>query len=381
MSIQIKLKRLQSCKKMKSIVLGLGYGDEGKGLTTSFLCSREENPIVIRFNGGHQAGHTVQQGDIRHVFSNIGAGTLQGIPTYRSKFCTFHPTGFLRERKILEKAGVNIPGFYISPLCPVTTPYDILYNRALEKLKGHGSVGVGFGSTLERHEKYYKLHVQDLFYEKVLIAKINNIKNYYQSKLMDVFGLSFDESYRNILDLDLEVEEFINDIKEILPLISLQDSKILKYFDPIFEGAQGILLDMDFGFFPNVTRSNTTSKNAMTLSNCDSVYYVTRSYLTRHGAGFMPNEKKLNLINNERETNIQHEYQGNFRTAELDVDLINYALDCDSNFSRNIEKNLVITCMDQYPIDVDLLLEKIKTKFNNVYVSNGDTIKDIKKIR
>ncbi len=83
------------------------------------------------------------------------------------------------------------------------------------------------------------------------------------------------------------------------------------------------------------------------------------------------------MINNENETNRSHDYQGEFRTAELDISLLNYALKCDDNFSKGLSKNLVITCIDQYPIDIDDLLDKIDTKFDKVYISNGDSLDNI----
>jgi len=350
------------------IVLGLGFGDEGKGLTTSFLCSQQKNPIVIRFNGGHQAGHQVVHGGKRHIFSSFGAGTLQGAPTYWSKYCTFFPTAVLNEFEILKSKNIT-PTLYVHPLCPVTTPYDLYHNRSEEKKKKHGSVGVGFGATLQRQENFYKLYVQDLFYPKVLEAKLNNIVKYYGEE-------------------DIGHDDFLQDIEEVKKLIVVRDESILDEYEIVFEGAQGILLDQDFGFFPNVTRSNTTSKNALEIikntwwkGNKVEIFYVTRSYQTRHGNGFMSDECELNLINNEKETNVSHEFQGNFRVGKLDPELLNYALECDSNFHKgsNISKNLVITCTDQYQIDVPDLLRKLKnTAFDKVYISDGDNLTNIK---
>jgi len=89
-------------RKKACIVVGLGYGDEGKGLTTDFLCGQSKFPLVIRFNGGHQAGHTVVTKDgVRHVFSSFGAGTLRNAPTYWSRYCTFSPAYLLYELESL----------------------------------------------------------------------------------------------------------------------------------------------------------------------------------------------------------------------------------------------------------------------------------------
>ena len=342
---------------LSKIVIGLGFGDEGKGLATSFLCAETENPLVVRFNGGHQAGHTVVHEGKRHVFSNFGAGTLQGIPTYWSAYCTFYPLAFLNEYDLLPKP---IPTFFINPLCPVTTPFDVGYNQNLERKQQHGSVGVGFGATLQRQERFYQLFVQDLFFPTVISTKLNHIADYYEVPKNE----AREETISNFLAI----------VGEAKPLITLVDDSILQQYTPIFEGGQGVLLDMNFGFFPNVTRSNTTSKNALQLyPDADEIYYITRSYLTRHGNGFMPNEKKLNLKNNEQETNRSHPFQGEFRIAELNTELLNYALTSDSHFSKGKKKNLVITCCDQWEIDVPNLLASLNTTFDKVFISKGDS--------
>lgn len=342
---------------MNGIIIGLGYGDEGKGLTTSFLCENTYHPLVVRFNGGHQAGHTVIYKDERHVFSNFGAGTLQNVPTYWSKNCTFYPYAFLNELALLDH---HHPDIFVNPLCPVTTPFDVLFNQQRERIVANGSVGVGFGATIQRQEAFFKLHVQDLFYENVLFQKLKAIAKYYSRE-----------------HVDDEIGLFLEDAKEVTKIIHLADDEILTQYNPIFEGAQGILLDQDFGFFPNVTRSNTTSKNALEMYPSEEVYYVTRTYLTRHGNGYLPNEEKLALVNNENETNQLHEYQGKFRTAELNMELLKYALICDRNYSNELKKNLVITCFDQYPIDIDDLLHELPRVFNKVFVSSGPSLTDI----
>lgn len=337
------------------IVVGLGFGDEGKGLTTSFLCSQTKNPLVVRFNGGHQAGHTVVHKGERHVFSSFGSGTLQGAPTYWSKYCTFYPTGFLAEWETLTDHSLVV---YVNPLCPVTTPYDVQRNISREKMYEHGSVGVGFGTTIQRQKDNYKIFVQDLYCPKVLRAKLENISKHYGN-----FGV--------------DVEPFINDCQQVLNRICVIGDEIMHKFghQPILEGAQGILLDQNFGFFPNVTRSNTTSENAFALyPKAEEVFYVTRCYQTRHGNGFMTNEEEvLNLINNENETNIQNEFQGKFRVSPIDPNLLNYALMCDSHYVPvTAKKYLMITCVDQLPdFDAYKLLHQLNTKFEKVFISKG----------
>lgn len=359
------------------IVLGLGYGDEGKGLVTSFLCSRAMGhglqPLVVRFNGGHQAGHTVVYNGVRHVFSSFGSRTLQGVPTYWSEKCTFYPTAFANEYlELIEKPLPNPPRFYIHPLCPVTTPMDVRANQYIEKGIRHGSVGVGFGTTVQRHESHFKLHVQDLFYDSVLKEKLKLISKVYYK-------------HHDILDdeLQAEIDMFIETVHFIRSKIILSDSSIISRYTPIFEGAQGILLDQDFGFFPHVTRSNTTSKYARELIGSRyPVVYVTRSYATRHGNGPLSREgEEVILKNNEEETNKSHEYQGEFRKAPLDHDMLNYTLSCDSTFSSESPKYLFVTCQDQHNIELSSLISKInggKSMFRGIYSSYGPSASDIR---
>ena len=392
---------------MSKIVIGASYGDEGKGLTTSFLCNEYikdgRKPLVVRHNSGQQAGHTVNHNGYRHVFANFGSGTLQGVPTFWSEYCTISPIGILNEFNALHEAGVK-PKLYIHPLCAVTTPYDRQFNCHIEKNNQHGSCGMGFGSTIQRQEDYYKLFVQDLFFDNVLEQKLNNIKNYYAKKLSGVTGSTILPAFLdNVLRVD--INDFIQVIKRVRDIITVDDGSILTSHNLVLEGAQGIVLDQDFGFFPNVTRSNTTSKNAIEIikkynhsqiPSSTEIHYITRAYQTRHGNGYMSNDNEkfrnlLELKNNENETNVTNEFQGNFKKTILDLDLLNYSLTCDNNFSKGLNKNLVITCVDQtgediyatvngaFPkkMNVSEIPKHLNITFDKVYVSRGDSMNDI----
>lgn len=361
-----------------SIVLGSQFGDEGKGHVVSYLVSKSEHPLVVRFNGGHQAGHTVVMADgKRHVFSHFGSGTLQGAPTFWSRFCTVSPGALVSEWNELHRLGVT-PKIYIDSLCPVTTPYDIYYNQIQNSKTNHGSVGVGFGATIERHEKYFKLYAGDLQHPSVLKGKLQNIYHYYKDKL----GVSFIPDFRYVFTDT--VDEFMS-LPEEIEICESNYLNPIGFDHIIFEGAQGILLDMDFGFFPNVTRSNTTSKNAMQLIKenwlmpVPEIFYVTRSYQTRHGNGYMTNEAEgIELKNNEHETNIDFGFQGKFRKSKLDIDLLKYALECDNHFSDALDKNLVITCTDQYEDEVTKKLPlMLGVDFKDVLISSGDQLHNI----
>lgn len=334
--------------KKIDIVLGAGFGDEGKGATVNALITDPKNTMVIRFNGGHQVGHTVVHNDIRHPFSNFGSGTLKGVPTYWSEFCTVNPMAVKNEGDVLRSYGIN-PIVYYNSNAMVTTPYDIYQNLKDNNNLNHGSVGVGFGKTIQRNENHYHLYVRDLLYPSIRDEKLQLISQYYGrddlirvnvNKIIDEFKSACDDLVKtyNVINSFQQVEAWDKDL--------------------IFEGGQGIMLDMDYGFFPNVTRSNTTSKNAMEIIKANglenrmiSTYYITRAYQTRHGNGFMTNEDKdISFIKtNPDETNKNDGHQGIFRKTMLDLDILSYAIDCDKYHNQSKYYKIVITCLDQVP--------------------------------
>lgn len=325
---------------MKHIIIGLGFGDEGKGMFTDYLSSRHPKALVVRYTGGHQVGHTVVTDSNTHVFSNFGSGTLRNIPTYWSKYCTVEPIGLIKEYDILIEKGI-IPKLFIDSQCPITTPYDIEANKESERINKHGSCGVGYGATLAREENYYSLTFEDLFYPIILRAKLEAIKEYYgfhKQNPSTIFNLTpFFKAINRIT-----TSEYIkkgNNLELLLPPL---------YPAHIYEGAQGLLLDKHFGFFPNVTRSNLGTKNIIELENksYSRFYLITRAYQTRHGNGFMTNQDiPYNILVNPNETNISNTYQGDFRRSLLDVNLLEYAIGKDKNITKD-ETSLVITCLD-----------------------------------
>lgn len=342
--------------KTSFVVIGLGFGDEGKGLTTDYLCLNHPDALVVRFSGGHNAGHTVALPDgQRHVFSSFGSGTLRGNPTYWSSYCTLYPSALLVEYAALRKLGKS-PKLFVDAHAMITTPYDLAYNQAVERINKHGSCGVGVGPTIERNELSvpYKFYGQDMLYPTVARHRLEVIHRYYQEKAKKDGREGLLETYLG-LATPASIDLFFEDMDAMLKIVDIvPEPEIFRRFDTfVFEGSQGILLDQNHGFFPHVTRTNTTSQNAMELIKkydlgTPDVYYITRAYLTRHGNGPMPNEgRKLELINIEKETNVLNNWQGNFRRSILDLDMINYALQCDANYAANCPKHLVVTCLDQ----------------------------------
>lgn len=343
--------------KKAKVVIGLGFGDEGKGITTDFLCSQNPEAIVIRFSGGQQAAHTVMLNEKKHIHSSFASGALRGLPSYFSEHCTIHPSLLYNEfLELKEKEGNTT--LYIHPLAKVTTPFDVWQNQNNTKNLTHGSCGKGIGATMKRNEGTYKLFAIDLIGPKdFLIEKLKNIASYY--------GISNDNQLQN------EVVYFLECIEKIDWKITTYE--VLNNYETfIFEGSQGILLDMDHGVFPNVTYANTTSKNAIEICKQLDVqdielFYVSRCYTTRHGSGWMPNEENIQLVNNEEETCVYNEYQKELRFGKLDEELLLHALRIDQIYSNATKNNLVLTCLDQYKQEVDF--DKLKTKFDAIYGS------------
>lgn len=354
--------------KKAQIVIGLGFGDEGKGITTDFLAQQNPGSVVIRFSGGQQAAHTVMIDYKKHVHSSFASGALRGLPSYFSEHCTIHPVFLLNERKELMEKNGNTE-LHIHPLAKVTTPFDVWQNRTNAKNLEHGTCGKGIGATMKRHESPYKLFAADLIAPRaMLIEKLKGIAYYY--------GFMDEDQVQEAMS------DFLNAVEEID--WKIDDYTYLNSFENlIFEGSQGILLDMDHGVFPNVTYAHTTSKNAYEICQLLKIrdiemYYVTRSYSTRHGSGWMSNEKELVLKNNEEETCIFNEYQKELRFGELDYDLLNYAVLLDGAYGTATKKNLVITCLDQ--TDGKFKKENLKTEFDQVYGSYSPYSKDFKPI-
>jgi adenylosuccinate synthase len=343
-----------------SVVVGALYGDEGKGSFVNYLCSQSKKPLVIRFSGGHQVGHTVVVGDKRHVFSNFGSGTLVGAPTYWSEYCTLNPVGVKKEGDALRTMGVN-PELIINANAMITTPFDILQNHRLEEKNNHGSVGVGFGTTIQRNEDHFHLYARDLLYPKIRDEKLRLIINTY-------YKLNFNPNVEHQHAATRKLyNEFISACDDLVKRYEIADS-LVNFQDMkwIFEGSQGIMLDKDYGFFPHVTRSNTTSKNAIEMirkigipieNNTINTYYITRAYQTRHGNGYMTNEglDTSYIKENPNETNVEG-FQGKFRKSVLDLDMLEYAIDCDEFHNPMSRKSIVITCLDQVPENIPVTI-------------------------
>lgn len=327
------------------IVIGANFGDEGKGLVTDYLCAAGAG-IVVRFNGGANAGHTVVTADKeRHVFRHFGAGTLCNVPTFLSQFCILNPILFFEELEQLRVLGFH-PEVYAHPDCLITTFMDMLINQSKEQRRGakrHGSCGVGL------HETQNRSKVAEL---KITMGDLWNGAARLQGQLAEIcdkyarfrIGEAFDgtEAIPAFIECCNEFANYVNPLG------------IGQCKDPVFEGAQGLLLDQNHKeFFPHVTHSNTGMKNVRVL--CEQagikdmdIYYVSRTYLTRHGAGPLPGEDSE--LSYEDDTNRKNPFQGALRFARLDTDALRTRCKADANGNPC---KLVLTHCDQKEPECD----------------------------
>ena len=372
--------------KTVSAIIGASYGDEGKGLITDYLANKFTSSAVVRFNGGAQAGHTVQLEDgRRHVFHHFGSGTFCKSATILSRFFIVNPILFFKEATELLPMLTDQIEVFVDPEALVTTPFDVYINQAVEKQRGnlrHGSCGIGISETIERNEQGFPLMVYDLA-ASGLRDRLEKIQNTYFPERLLQLGLEINEEDKILLKS--AIDTFISDSQLFLDVVSiLSDQKAIKLFDNIiFEGAQGLRLDQYGNDFPYVTRSSTGLENVATLiKNFEAsidVYYVTRTYLTRHGAGPLLNEYK-NPLNIEDKTNIPNDFQGTLRFAPLDFETMWQCVDKDKKFLNGREFNTigVITCCDQHSFpadDLPKLVNNVKDALGteNIITSWGPT--------
>lgn len=353
-----------------SVVIGSGYGDEGKGVFTNELSMSVDKSMVVRFNGGAQAGHTVISSlGTRHVFGHFPANSfLPNSRGYFSKHFIINPIIFLQELNELHRKNVY-PVVAAHDDCYITTPYDMLINRWLERSRGegnqHGSCGLGIGETIHRSEVAGKpLQLKDTESLIQLRDKMRIISSFFEKRVREL-GLKKYYDENGIFLHEAVIDRFIQDIidmrKYLITGVNNFNHNYFKDYSIIFEGAQGLMLDQNMGEFPHVTRSNTGLKNVIeicienNITDLD-VVYATRCYKTRHGAGSLKHE-----LNHKPypgivdQTNIPNEFQGSIRFAYLDIDELFDSINKDlKSVEESVQKHKIaidykigITCLDQ----------------------------------
>ena len=345
---------------MARVVIGAGWGDEGKGATVDRLVSGADD-VVVRFNGGAQAGHTVVAPDgRRHVFHHVGSGAFRGAPTFLSRHVVSSPMHLEEELDDLRALGVA-PRLFADPRGLLTTPYDMLLNQAAELARGggrHGSCGTGFGETIERAERGPATTLADLDDLAALRTRLRTIRNAWVPARLAALKIGEPPAaYRRLLSDDDLLDAYLEAAAGFRDAVTLAGPQVLAGRDLLFEGAQGLALDQERGAFPYVTRSYTGLRNvldvaaAIGLDRLD-VTYVTRCYATRHGAGPLPNETPEPPVARFRDdTNVANGWQGSLRFAPLDLDALAGRIAADlgdaAGTGLHISPSLAVTCLDQ----------------------------------
>lgn len=366
---------------MNTVVIGANYGDEGKGLITDFEVRRTGAPVVARFNGGAQAGHTVQtRNGQRHVFGHVGSGTFAGASTYLSSDFIVNPLALRQEVDKLELT----PTVMSHEHARVSTIYDMAINGLIEEARGsgrHGSCGMGINETVTRHQFGPRLSLRDArdpSFDRA--AFFRGLEQRWIPYRLAQLGLDLDKLPESPLTELIRRRESNKHASALYDaarhIVQVYDTDMLRTSNWVFEGAQGLALDEELGTFPHVTRSRTGVVGAIQAmaeilvrrhGRLDAApqdvelnpVYVTRVYLTRHGAGFLDHEDDFIC---DRElvdlTNKPNQWQGTFRYAPLNLPQLAHFIKSDYTRAVRVhhqsgmqfklgKPNLAVTCLDQ----------------------------------
>jgi adenylosuccinate synthase len=327
--------------KRAIIIVGLGFGDEGKGATVDFLTRALEADLVVRYCGGSQAGHNVELPDgRRHTFSQFGAGTLVAPDpprTYLGPNVVIDPLALVREARHLTELGIRDPARFLTihPRCLVATLWLQMLNRLRELSRGdakHGSCGQGIGEARSYWLRYGEdaVFAADLRHLDQLRHKLELQR---QRTLLElqVFIDRIDADALDEFDLwELNAESVARDLHEAIPEGLAIDAAIPAFRTAIFEGAQGVLLDEYRGFHPYTTWNTVTPHHAWELVQAAdieavAVLGITRAYTTRHGEGPLPTFSAGLTERLQDVGNPWNRWQGSLRCGWLDLPLVRYA--------------------------------------------------------
>ena len=315
-------------------VIGKNFGDEGKGFTCSRLASSLKNALIIKHNGGGQAGHTVEdpKGKWRFIHHQIGAGAEYHVPTLFAD--SFMPDLFQLGKEVKEFTELFgfRPILYSEKNVRVTTVEDVLLNMGAEVARGknrHGSCGMGIEECVQRNAAGYGITVEELagWSKQDLLDRLKQIRKEYTERRAKILGIYPSNPYYEMLNNETVLENFVIEVKVNVNLLTLVDAdrKWLEEFQHlIFETGQGLLLDQDYeAYAPHLTSSKTGIHNpAIFLEkrglSLEEAIYATRPYVTRHGNGPLPCEVNRSELPGVGEdlTNQPNEWQGTLRYAK-----------------------------------------------------------------
>jgi len=277
------------------VVIGTHWGDEGKGKVVDLLTDRAS--AVTRFQGGHNAGHTLVIDGKKTVLHLIPSGILRdNVQCLIGNGVVLSPEALLEEMDMLEQGGVPVSDrLKLSEACPLILPYHVALDQAREIARGNkaiGTTGRGIGPAYEDKVSRRGLRLGDLMHRERFAAKLGEVLDYHNFALRNYFKTDTVD-FQEVLDSSLEMAE------RLKPMIADIPGMLYAYYKNgesiLFEGAQGTLLDIDQGTYPYVTSSNTTAGGASTGSGMgprymDYILGITKAYTTRVGSGPFPTE-------------------------------------------------------------------------------------------
>lgn len=313
------------------VVVDLGYGDSGKGVTVDSMVRKYKAPWVIRYNSGPQAAHNVIRSGVHWTASQLGAGQLSGARTYLTRFVSVSIPALLKECDVfqasLSKASESVISeagwfqgnrVFVDPECPVITAYHGAANRLSEIARGssaHGSCGVGFGRSHQEFWEGLPPIMMGSFQDPEYVRYALEVS---RTRLVEEFGPVLSKTSREVFSDLMESYARIRDYPVVVgtPDIGFKETVV-------FEGAQGVGLDEWFGFHPHTTRTNTTTDNAFSILSAAGVDRAdthvigcVRTYTSRHGAGPLLTEGP-SYVRTEIH-NATGRFQGAFRFGAFD---------------------------------------------------------------
>lgn len=318
------------------VVLGTQWGDEGKGKIVDLLT--EKAAAVVRFQGGHNAGHTLVINGEKTALHLIPSGILRdGVTCIIANGVVLAPDALLKEIRALEARGVPVmERLRISHACPLILPYHAALDQARELKRGNakiGTTGRGIGPAYEDKVSRRGLRVGDL-YQPEFADKLKDVMEYHNFALTQYYGVeavSYEATLASCRDWAEQIRHIVVDAVDLVHSVREQGGDIM------FEGAQGTLLDIDHGTYPFVTSSNTTAGGVATGSGVGPLYLdqilgITKAYTTRVGSGPFPTElfddvgRHLSVVGKEKGTTTGRER----RCGWFDAMLVKHAIRVNS---------------------------------------------------
>jgi len=277
------------------VVIGTQWGDEGKGKIVDWLTDHADG--VVRFQGGHNAGHTLVIGTRKTILRLIPSGILRpGVACYIGNGVVLSPVALLAEIDELQQAGVDVSGrLAISGNCPLILDYHVALDRAREARRGAdpiGTTGRGIGPAYEDKVGRRAVRAQDLFDEGRFAERVREAMEYHNfvlTRFLAAEAVDPDRVIDSTLQLGIRIRPMLTDVSSCLHQAMAKGHRLL------FEGAQGSLLDVDHGTYPYVTSSNTVAGAAAVGAGVgpqrlNYVLGITKAYATRVGSGPFPTE-------------------------------------------------------------------------------------------